>query len=1102
LGRHYRLGIEPLEDRCLPSAGWQLDLSAGLDGDALLSDALFTSDQGHRNSRALLAALAAPQSGQAGNAATPETGSTVSGATSSFVARNVAPPIMAVPTAPEAPNATLTVNTLTDESNHNDSTLSLREALLVVKSGSTAGLSPGELAQISGTPGPNSLIEFAPGLTGTMLLGGPLPSITQNQTTIQGPGAGVITVDCRIGLGLSVNSGVSQASISGLTWVDASRAVLNLGDLTVSNCVFSDNSNFLGGAALYDAGGAGNKLTVQGCTFSNNSAGRAGAIFGASDTLSISNSTFTGNSAVAFTFPQGAGGAVYDLGGGVATVTITGCTFTKDVAGSYGSAVFTRNCASVTISNSTITGNHAGAGGAIFDEGSQVTINNDSLTGNSIERGVIYGHDDKMAINNTILSNNVGFSAGGILWNTSAGATNSLAVTSSRITGNNEGRVGGVYVLANGTYSATFTNCYIGNNYGGGRAGGVAVIDGKVTFNYCLIANNTTRGVGGGVYNIDDIAGASVTLNHCTISGNQAAIGGGTFNIGSTFHYGYMYINNSTVSGNMATSGNGGGCYDKGVITRFINATLANNVATTGKGGGIYETGYAGTNSTLLFDTTVVFNQAATGGGVFNNLVGAVGYVYNTIVADNTLVGSTTASDIAGANVGTAKHDLIGTGGTGGITATNGNQINVANPRLGFLAENGGQTQTIMLLVGSPAIDAGDKTLKGVQLTDQRGLPRVVGADIDIGALEVQPAGKATHFAIQISPVVSAGIPSALGVTVEDDFGTVISGFTGTVTFTSGDFTATLPTAYTFTAADAGHHNFAFTLNMLGTQYIFLSDATDKLSGVSSTFVVTPPATGAAFIDGNNQLWVFQNGKFTNTGGFAKTFSAGIDQFGNPEVWFLDGNNQLWKWDNGVFTNTGGFALHIAAGDGLVAFSDGINQLWTFDDFGGGFTNTGGFASRFTAGFDVLGNNQIVFADGINQLWTFDPRTGVFTNTGGFTKLFVAGQDAFGNNETWFTDGNNQIWRLDNGVFTKTVGFALTITGSANGQMYFSDGINQIWKLTDFGVFTNTGGFASHISGSPGTTALFFSDGINQLWEFFNGVFTNTGGFASKFSAF
>ena len=59
-----------------------------------------------------------------------------------------------------------------------------------------------------------------------------------------------------------------------------------------------------------------------------------------------------------------------------------------------------------------------------------------------------------------------------------------------------------------------------------------------------------------------------------------------------------------------------------------------------------------------------------------------------------------------------AAYNLIGTGGSGGLTnGVNGNQVGVANPGLGTLADNGGPTQTIALLPGSPAIDKGSNAL-------------------------------------------------------------------------------------------------------------------------------------------------------------------------------------------------------------------------------------------------------------------------------------------------------------------------------------------------------------------------------------------------------
>jgi hypothetical protein len=545
----------------------------------------------------------------------------------------------------------------------------------------------------------------------------------------------------------------------------------------------------------------------------------------------------------------------------------------------------------------------------------------------------------------------------------------------------------------------------------------------------------------------------------------------------------------------------GGGIYNYQSSVGAVNSTIANNSA-QGNGGGLYGQNSTG-GSSSFHDCTIAFNTTGGAGGGIDLTTANKASLYNTLVAGNTTITGSTPNDINGTVGAASAYNLVQDAAhAGGLTnGTLGNIVGV-NPKLGTLASNGGLTQTIMLLSGSPAINAGKNSLiiPGF-VADQRGLPRIVNTTVDIGAVEVQVPGTPTHFAIQESPTVSIGLPVALGVTVEDDSNVVVTGFTGTVTFTSSDPLATVPTPYKFTATDAGHHNFTVTLNTLGNEFIFLTDKPDNLAAVAETDVVTPPARGAAFVDANKELFVFQNGTFTDTGAVAKAFSAGIDLAGNAEVWYLTASNELWKWDNGVLTNTGGFAVHIAAGKGLVAFSDGNNQLYTFSDGGGGFKNTGGFASRFTAGFDALGNNQIVFADGNNELFTFNVATSTFVNTGGFTKLFVAGQDAFGNNEIWFTDGNNQIWRLDNGKFTQTSGFALTITGSANGTMYFSDGINQIWQQTDFGVVTNTGGFASHISGSPATTALFFSDGINQLWEFFNGAFINTGGFASNFLA-
>lgn len=61
-----------------------------------------------------------------------------------------------------------------------------------------------------------------------------------------------------------------------------------------------------------------------------------------------------------------------------------------------------------------------------------------------------------------------------------------------------------------------------------------------------------------------------------------------------------------------------------------------------------------------------------------------------------------------------------------------------ADPKLGDFGDHGGPTPTLALLPGSPAIDA--VTSGACLATDQRGVPRPIGAACDIGTFEFVPA--------------------------------------------------------------------------------------------------------------------------------------------------------------------------------------------------------------------------------------------------------------------------------------------------------------------------------------------------------------------------
>jgi hypothetical protein len=91
----------------------------------------------------------------------------------------------------------------------------------------------------------------------------------------------------------------------------------------------------------------------------------------------------------------------------------------------------------------------------------------------------------------------------------------------------------------------------------------------------------------------------------------------------------------------------------------------------------------------------------------------------------------------------------------------------------------------------------------------------------------VQPA-VASLFILSAPSSVTHGAAFSVTLTVEDAYGNVVTGYTGTVHFTSSDGTASLPADYTFTAADAGVHTFTnLVLRKKGKQTLLT--ATDTL---------------------------------------------------------------------------------------------------------------------------------------------------------------------------------------------------------------------------------------------------------------------------------
>ena len=266
--------------------------------------------------------------------------------------------------------------------------------------------------------------------------------------------------------------------------------------------------------------------------------------------------------------------------------------------------------------------------------------------------------------------------------------------------------------------------------------------------NLTLTDSTVTANTGGGIYNQQGAQTPvpSLTLINSTVSGNTSVShGGGIWNDGNVTLIG------STVSENVVVEGpaEGGGIYNDGGM-ELVDSTIRDNVG--GQGGGI-SNGSDGrltlTNSTVSGNTAGfggggIGNTADNQGGGIRNPMGGRVQVVNTIIAGNA---APTGPDCYG-SLTYLGHNLTGNSSDCNFQSTTGDLVGTgAEPidaMLGSLEDNGGLTLTHALLDGSPAIDAGDDSQAAE--TDQRGIPRTLGAASDIGAFEFGPLPEGRIF--------------------------------------------------------------------------------------------------------------------------------------------------------------------------------------------------------------------------------------------------------------------------------------------------------------------------------------------------------------------
>ncbi|MEP7163306.1 MAG: choice-of-anchor Q domain-containing protein [Ferruginibacter sp.] len=369
------------------------------------------------------------------------------------------------------------------------------------------------------------------------------------------------------------------------------------------------------------------------------------------------------------------------------------------------------------------------------------------------------------------------------------------AVQVFRITGADPVMISGL-TMANGretfdgggamrnTGNLTMINCTFKNNVTTSHDGGGAIFaqsSSLMTLSGCTFLDNASIGI----YSEGGIGGAVMALTACNIS-------------------------NSTFTGNSAT-------YEGGAImlndhSSIINCTITGNAVTAnGQGGGV-----RGTN---LPDISI----------------------YNSIIAGNTSAG--VAPDIVSVYVG--SNNIIGIAGSSSyINGVNANQVGTAanpiNPLLSALGYYGGSVQTIPLLPGSPAINAG--TDVGAPTTDQRGIGRY--QQTDMGAFESQGFNIIIISGNNQSTHATTAFGNELVVGVNNSNTEPVDG--GIVTFTAPASGAGL-TVSTFTAVITSNNAYSGTITanaIVGGPYTVTASTTGgsvSFSLTNAVFCVTDP---------------------------------------------------------------------------------------------------------------------------------------------------------------------------------------------------------------------------------------------------------------------
>jgi chitodextrinase len=417
---------------------------------------------------------------------------------------------------------------------------------------------------------------------------------------------------------------------------------------------------------IFDVGPAGH-LTLNSLTLSNGLANNGvqggGAIF-SHGTLSVTGSTFTGNSSPAATGTSGGG---IDSSG---VLTVTTSTFTGNSA-QEGGGIFNQKTA--TVKNSTFTNNKATifGGGALVNGAGTLTATRDTFVGNTGPGGGAIDNDATLSVGDSTFFNNTAGSNGG------GGIVNfgTAKITQSTLSGNTAAFGADILNFTGDTLSVGMS--IVAGGIGGGNCGGEAAVT-------------------DGGYNIDTGSSCGFSAANHSMSNTQPELDALASNGGPTQTMA-LPAGSPAINAIPATTVGCTGSTDQRGVTRpqgsGCDIGAYERIVTTGdKTPPTVPTGLAATsvtaNSVSLKWNKSTDNVGVTGYTVYRNgiAVGSTGGPAATTFTDVTAAPSTAylytvdAFDGSGNHSAQSKAVSVTTPAPAGIKAVQGGAVSTAGP--------------------------------------------------------------------------------------------------------------------------------------------------------------------------------------------------------------------------------------------------------------------------------------------------------------------------------------------------------------------------------------------------------------------------------------